>query len=216
MSTSDQELARDVSTPLGEAREGRLEFFRGASLITLSTERSMDDLFRAHFDGPIPHVQTHDGKVSIHYRRISLFDWARFALLWSHHAATITLNAAIPWQLVVHGGLTKLDADLRGGLFSGLKVHDGVSDIEVQLPPPKGIVPIRIRGGASNVELRYPAGTAVSLRIRGGASQLTFDTQHIGSQGGPVRLTTQRYDVQADGYDIEVQGGASALIIDPQ
>ena len=41
--------------------------------------------------------------------------------------------------------------------------------VEVWLPRPAGMVPVRIRGGAAQVRIRRPAGVPVRLRVgRGG------------------------------------------------
>src|SRR5262245_15667453 len=103
----------DFAAPLGAATRGRLEFVRGASLVTIEAGTAMPDLYRAHFEGPVPRVTVRDGVMSIQYRRLSLAEWARYALLWGRHAAEITLNAAIPWQIEIRGGVSKFRADLR-------------------------------------------------------------------------------------------------------
>jgi hypothetical protein len=204
----------DSAAPLGAATRGRLEFVRGASLVTIGAGAAMPDLYRAHFEGPAPRFTLRDGAVSIHYRRLSLTEWARYALLWGRHAAEITLNTAIPWQIEIRGGVSKFRADLRGLRLASLEVRGGASEVEALLPPPSGIVSVRIGGGASNLTLRRPAGTAVGVQVRGGASKLTFDDQHFGAIGGGVRLATTGYSSAADRYDISIAGGASRLTIE--
>src|SRR5262245_2914833 len=178
-----REEHHDSAAPLGRATRGRLEFVRGASLVTIGTGAAMPDLYRAHFEGPAPRVAMRDGTVSIHYRRLSLAEWARYALLWGRHAAEITLNIAIPWQIEIRGGVSKFGADLREMRLESLEVRGGASEVDVLLPPPAGIVTVRIGGGASNVALRRPSGVAVGVQVRGGASKLTFDDQHFGAIG---------------------------------
>src|SRR5881227_529782 len=195
---------RDFTAPLGAATHGRLEFVRGASLITLAADPAMPELFHAHFEGPVPKVQVHAGEVTIQYRRLSLTEWAKYALLWGRHAAAIRLSASIPWQIAIRGGVSKLNADLRGLRLGEFDVRGGASEVEALLPAPAGVVAIRITGGASNVTLYRPAGTAARVQVRSGASRLTFDDQHFGAVGGPVRLATPGYTNAADRYEIEV------------
>jgi hypothetical protein len=209
-----REEHHDSAAPLGRATRGRLEFVRGASLVTIGTGAAMPDLYRAHFEGSAPRVTMGDGVVSIHYQRLSLAEWARYALLWGRHAAEITLNIAIPWQIEIRGGVSKFRADLREMLLTSLVVRGGASEVEALLPPPSGIVTVRIGGGASNVTLRRPSGVAVGVQVRGGASKLTFDDQHFGAIGGGVRLATAGYSSTTDRYDISIAGGASRLIVD--
>src|SRR5262245_46120295 len=204
----------DSAAPLGTATRGRLEFVRGASLVTIDTSMAMPDLYRAHFEGPSPRVAVREGAVSVQYPRLSLAEWARYALLWGRHAAEITLNAAIPWQIEIRGGVSKFRADLREARLTSLEVRGGASEVEVLLPPPTGVVAVRIGGGASNVTLCRPAGVAVGVQVRGGASKLAFDEQHFGAIGGGVRLATAGYSSAADRYEIIVAGGASRLTIE--
>jgi hypothetical protein len=204
----------DSAAPLGATARGRLEFVRGASLVTLGANAAMPDLYRAHFEGPAPRVAVRDGAVSIQYRRLSLAEWARYALLWGRHAAELTLNSAIPWQIEIRSGVSKFSADLREMRLVSLEVRGGASELEVFLPRPSGIVAVRIGGGASNVTLRRPAGAAVGVQVHGGASKLTFDEQHFGAIGGGVRLATTSHSSAADRYDIVIAGGASRLAVE--
>jgi|SRR5215207_6658172 len=86
------------SAPLGAASSGRLQFVRGAANVVLRVDSSIDDLYRARFDGPPPEVHARDGAVTIRYpRTFHPFDWRR-------RTAEVTLNPAIPWQIEFHGG----------------------------------------------------------------------------------------------------------------
>src|SRR5262245_16431595 len=210
--TAEHGEHRAFAAPLGSARAGRLEFARGASLVTIEAS-AMPDLYRARFEGPAPKIQARNGSVIVQYRRLSLAEWARYALLWGHHAAVITLTAAIPWQLFIRDGVSKLTADLRGLQLSGLTVTGGASEVALRLPRPIGVVAIRIAGGASNLALLRPAGVAAAIRVDGGASKLTFDDQHFGGVGGGIRLATPDAQNKADRYEIEIAGGASKLTV---
>jgi len=200
------------AAPLGSARAGRLEFVRGTSLITIDAQ-AMSDLYRARFEGPAPKIQAHNGSVIVQYRHLSLAAWARYALLWGRHAAEITLNAAIPWQIFIRDGVSKLTADLHTLQLSGITVTGGASEVALRLPSPTGVVAIRIAGGASNLSLHRPPGVAAAVRVDGGASKLTFDDQHFGGVGGGIRLATPDATSKADRYEIEIAGGASKLTV---
>jgi hypothetical protein len=205
---------RDSAAPLGAATRGRLEFVRGASLVSIEAGGTTPDLYRAHFEGPAPRIAVRDGAVSVQYLRLSLAEWARYALLWGRHAAEIILNTAIPWQIEVRGGVSKFRADLRELHLTLLEVRGGASELEVMLPPPSGVVAVRIGGGASNVTLRRPTGAAAGIQVRGGASKLIFDEQYFGAIGGGVRMATTSHSRAADRYDIVVAGGASRLTVE--
>jgi hypothetical protein len=208
------EAARDIAAPLGSAAHGHLTFVRGASLVTLTADPALDQLFQAHFEGPAPHVQVAGGVVTIQYGRLSLAEWARYALLWGQHATTIRLNTSVPWQISIRGGISRLNADLRALRLTTLAVGGGASEVRVDLSQPTGVVPIRIAGGASNITLRRPPGVAARVAVRSGASRLTFDEQHFGGVGGTVRLATPGDAHATDRYDIEIAGGASNLTVE--
>jgi hypothetical protein len=212
--THSADLPRHVSAPRGAARQGQLTFVRGAALVTLAALAGSDDLFQADFEGPVPQVDTADGAVTIQYRRFPLIDWARYALLWGPLATSVRLNQALPWEIIVRGGVSRLSADLRELQLSGLQITGGASELTIDLPAPRGVVPIRISGGASKVTLRRPAKAAVRLSIKSGASRVAFDSQYYGAIGGPVRLATPDGAESADRYEIDVRGGASNLDVD--
>jgi hypothetical protein len=195
------------SAPLGAASSGRLQFVRGAANVVLRVDSSIDDLYRARFDGPPPEVHARDGAVTIRYpRTFHPFDWRR-------RTAEVTLNPAIPWQIEFHGGLSGLDADLSVLELGSFEVTGGASGVAVTLPRPSGTVSVRVTGGASDVTIHRPEGVAARIRVGRGVSELAFDEQRFGAIGGETRLQTPGYDGAADRYDVEVAGGASKLSV---
>lgn len=200
--------AKDYTVPLGSITHGRLQFTRGAANVVLRADSSMDDLYRARFDGPPPEVHARDGAVTVRYpRTFHPFDWRK-------RTAEVTLNPAIPWQIEFHGGLSRLDADLSVLELGSFEVTGGASGVAVTLPRPSGTVSVRVSGGASDVSIHRPEGVAARIRVGRGVSKLAFDEQRFGAIGGETRLQTIDYDGAADRYDLEVTGGASKLSID--
>lgn len=201
-------MNRDYTAPLGSITHGRLQFVRGAANVTLSVDSSMEDLYGARFDGPLPEVHAQDGAVTIRYpRTFHPFDWRK-------RAAEVTLNGSIPWQIEFRGGLSRLDADLSELRLGSFEVIGGASGVAVTLPRPSGTVWVRVSGGASDVTIHRPAGVAARVRVGRGASKLTFDDQHFGAIGGETRLQRPDYDGATDRYNVEVTGGASRLTVD--
>jgi hypothetical protein len=200
--------AKDYTVPLGSITHGRLQFTRGAANVVLRADSSMDDLYRARFDGPPPEVHARDGAVTVRYpRTFHPFDWRK-------RTAEVTLNPAIPWQIEFHGGLSRLDADLSVLELGSFEVTGGASGVAVTLPRPSGTIAVRVSGGASDVSIHRPEGVAAGIRVGRGVSKLAFDEQRFGAIGGETRLQTNDYDGATDRYDVEVTGGASKLSID--
>jgi DNA-binding MarR family transcriptional regulator len=197
----------DPSAPRGATTAGRLIFSAGVAHVTIDGEAPPDDLYRAHFDGPVPEIRVQDGTVAVRYRRFSLFEGRP-------RSSRFSLSSAIPWDLEVQGGVARFTADLSRLIVRSLSVKGGGSELEIDLPAPGGVVPLRISGGVSRLTVRRPAGTALSLLISGGASKLAFDGQEFGAMGGPIRLQSREYRESGDHYGLEISGGASRLTIE--
>jgi hypothetical protein len=199
----------DFAAPLGSATSGRLEFARGASRVTLRVDGDLLDLARARFLGVVPMVLADDGRMTIEYPLVSPSEWLRP----NRRAADVALNPSLPWDVVFSRGVSKLRADLAGLSLRSLEIGSGANDVELDLPEPQGVVPLRVKGGVSKVTLRRPAGVPVSLVIAGGASKIALDDQAWGSIGGETRLASLDADGKPDRYEIEIGGGASQLTI---
>ncbi len=198
----------EASAPLGGVTAGRLDFTKGAAKVNIRGDASLEELYRARFDGPAPDVSVHGGTVAIQQRRrFRPFDWRS-------QSADVSLNASIPWAVSLKGGMWKLAADLRELRLESLNVSGGASDVEVWLPAPSGAVPVVVSGGASSVKLHRPAGVPARAAISGGASQLVFDGQRLGGVGGRNVLESPGYEAVADRYELRFSGGASQVVID--
>jgi hypothetical protein len=181
---------------------GRLVFVRGAAHLRIGVDASMQDLYRARFEGKVPDVRVDGGTVTVKYRP-------------SLHVTRgeITLSGRVPWAIKASMGMSGVVADLQDLELTGLEVSGGASRLEVRLPHPKAAVPVRIGAGASNLELIRPAGVPVRVRIRGGASKLAIDDVRVGAAGGKTDWRSPDYDLVQGRYDIEIGAGASKVTI---
>ncbi len=201
--------ADDVQShaPLEGVVAGRLEFTKGAAKVNLRGDVSLTELYRASFEGPAPEITVKGGTVTVQQRRrFRPFDWRA-------QSADFALTAAVPWDISLRGGMWKLVADFSALRVTALEVTGGASDIEVTLPAPVGIVPVRLSGGASEVLVRRPAGTEARAEMSGGASQLIFDGQRLGAVGGRMVLASGGFAEAADRYEIRFTGGASQVTV---
>lgn len=204
--------SRNLSAPLASITRGRLRFVHGASQLILDADRSMPDLYRAHFEGPIPAVRADRGDIRIEYH-LSLGEWARYALLRGRHAAELTLNGSIPWEIRVDGGLSKVTADLRGLTLEGFEVNGGVSKIALTLGRPRGTATMQLTGGASELSIRRPADVPVRLSVSGVGSKVRLDRQSLGTVVGDTSLESPGYPAAANRYDVQVRGSAHKLSV---
>ncbi len=201
--------ADDVQShaPLEGVTAGRLEFTKGAAKVTLRGDGSLTELYQANFVGPAPEITVSGGIVTVRQRRrFRPFDWRS-------QSVDFALSTAVPWDISLRGGMWKLVADFSALRVTALEITGGASDIEVTLPAPVGIVPVRVSGGASEVVLRRPAGTEARAELNGGASQLIFDGQRLGAVGGRMVLSSGGFAEAADRYEIRFTGGASQVMV---
>jgi DNA-binding MarR family transcriptional regulator len=199
----------EFAAPLGSVTGGRLVFERGASDIFVGVDPSIEELFRARFEGPASQVRAQDGTVTVRQRRRHLPSLGR-----DNRANEIWLNESIPWEVEVRGGTSHLAADLGKLELVSLEIKGGASKVELTLPPPSGTVPLRVLGGADGLTVRRPKGVATRVRVSGGASEVVFDEQRHGAVGGETSLQSPGYEHAADRYDVEVSGGVSGLTIE--
>lgn len=196
-----------ASAPLGDLTSAQLVIPSGVPVLKLRASADLATLYRAAFEGPMPDVKTKDGVVTIRYAR-RLWGLAGLSGL-----ADVALSAAIPWRISIQGGVSTITAELGGLELAGLEIKGGMSMIRVELPPPLGVVPIRISGGASEIVVRRPAGSAVRVHLKGWVSAFVFDDQTFGDVGNDVRLQSTNYKATAPYYDIEVSSSASMVTI---
>ncbi len=200
------------SAPLGDLERARLVVSSGISKLTLKADTKSDDLYQARFEGPLPDVRAKDGVVSIRYPR-RLTDWVPGS---SKRIAEVRLTTAIPWWIAIQGGASEVTAKLSGLNLAGLDVNGGMSMIHLNLPTPSvavPVVPIRIRGAASEIIVRRPAGVAVRVHLKGWASQFVFDDETFNNMGNDVRMQSPGFQASAPHYDIEILSSVSAVTV---
>ena len=193
------------SAPLGNLESGRL-VVSGTYRLILRTSDVLDQLYQTHFEGPLPDVKVKDGVVTIRYPR-------RFWILGQQRVTEVMLSTAIPWQIVIMGGASEINAELARLNLDALEVKGGGSIINLDLPTPSSVVPIRISAGASMITIRRPAGVAARAHLKGWGSGFVFDDQTFSDIGNDVRLQSQGYEATAPRYDIEITSSGSMVTI---
>jgi DNA-binding MarR family transcriptional regulator len=206
---------RDVPDPAGDAAttehaaplaglsRARLAFRGGASEVVLRASDGLPELYRAKFEGAVPQVRLREGTVSIQYRGRP-FDWRK-------RRADLTLNASLPWTIEVNGGASQFSAYLDALDLAGFEMIGGVDKMGMSLGRPRGVVPIRISGGANRVQLERPAGVPVRLRVQGGMGKAELDGQKLGASGGETVLHSEGARSATDVFEIEVSGGMAGI-----
>lgn len=194
--------ATEFAGPLVAVEAGHLMFARGAAHLKIQVDDTMDDLYRARFEGKAPDVWADAGVVTVRYRS---------AFRPPH--GEITLSGRIPWTITARFGMSDIMADLEDADLKGFEISGGASQIEARLPEPKDAVPIRIGGGSSRIDLIRPAGVPVRVRVGAGASKLAIDDLDLGAIGGMSDWRSPDYDKARARYDIEIGAGASKVTV---
>jgi hypothetical protein len=182
-------------------KEGHLVFERGAARLTIGVDETMDELFRARFDGKVPEILTEGGTVTVKYR--PGFHPPR---------GELTLSGRVPWAIDARWGMSDVIADLEELELTHLAISGGATRLEVRLPRPRGSVDIRIGGGASHVELIRPGDVPVRVHVGAGTSNLTIDDVAV-EDGLSTDRKTLGYDTATERYDIEIGAGASKVLV---
>lgn len=195
-----------VSAPLGDQASGQL-LVMGSLRLTVRADEGLVDLYQARFEGATPEVKSKEGAVTIRYPRRLLHVGKR------QEAAEVTLNATIPWRIVIQGAASEITTELGGLELTGLEIKGAVSMIRVELPAPSAMIPVRISGSASEIIVRRPAGVAARVHLLGWVSTFIFDDQTFSAVGNDVRLQSRGFAADAPYYDIEVASSASMVTI---
>lgn len=193
------------TAPIGGLDRARLLFKSGAHELLIRGVTDIDDLYRARFDGRVPQVRLRDGVVTIQYKG----GWQ-----WDGHErrTDVSLNAAIPWDVEIVGGASKLQGKFSSLDLRSFSLTGGVDRMRLTLGAPTGDVPIRFTRGANNIRIERPTGVHVQLNLTGGAGRIDFDQQRLGATGDTILETTGASDAP-DRYSIDIVGGAGRITI---
>ena len=192
-----------------EAREGidkaTLDLAVGAGRVQVrSATLGGDQLYTAHVEqqGGSPDVRLDRGTCTL---KISTrLDWIIGARRLRVDAQ---LSDAVAWHVRCATGAIRGEFDLSTAPLSGFDCRTGASQISITLPPPKGVVPLHIVGGAMRVDLVRPAGSALKVQAEGGALRLQADG--TGQDGFGIRgWRSAGFDAAADRYEVSLAGGA--------
>jgi hypothetical protein len=166
--------------PLDGASVGHLRVRRGLDGTTITTDRRLDDLFHGWWTRE-PEIAAENGVITLTY--------PRFRRLARWRADEMRLNASVPWDISIEGGVHRVGADLSNLKLRSLTVGGGAWRFVLVLGRPDGEVRIDLRS-ADQVTIRRPATTEVRVQVVKGASQVAIDHQSYRAIAGEAVLTT--------------------------
>ena len=204
---ADEPATAPSGSLLGPARNMTLRLVRAAN-VTLGTDPSMRELYRTRFEGAPPKVRVRDGVVTVEYQPRLLPG------TWGGHAADVVLSPAAGWRIEAPRGVERLRADLAGTRLLGLEVQHAAANAELTLARPAGPVVLRFDGGARDVTIHRPVGTAAKVSVAGGANGFTFDDQFYKAVAGDAVWKTADFEQAGDRYEIAFTRGVRGIVVD--
>ena len=193
----------DSAEPREDLQQAKLELAIGAGRVDVKSAPLGDQLYRAHLEhaGPSPQIKLDRATGTV--RVSQSFDWFMGARRVQCDAQ---LSDAIPWQVGCSTGAIRGTFDLSTIQLSRFDCQTGASRIELVLGSPKGIVPMRIQGGALTIDVVRPAGAGVKVDASGAAVQLRGDGTRQDGVGS--RSWSSAGADGGDRYELAVSGGA--------
>jgi hypothetical protein len=206
-SPADQVLpvrGQRVTAPLGKAKTRLLEVIGISTLVTVRSVDLGDKLFDiATLDtSAVPKVLNGDSGP-----RLELVQTGATGRV----GAEIQLNSRVKWTLRLTGGSSEQDIDMRAGGLAGIELIGGASRAVLQLPIPKGTVPLTVTGGVSDLNVRTGSGVPVRVRLDKGADSAVIDgSVHQRVRSGTALSSTGWKDSQ-NRYDVSASARVSTL-----
>jgi len=191
-----------------EARDGitkaTLELSVGAGRVDVRSASLGDQLYKAHIEhaGSSPDIRLDRAAATVKIN--TRFDWFMGA---RRLRVETQLSDAVAWDVKCSTGAIRGEFDLSTTQVATFDCRTGASRIDVNLPPPKGVVPVRIDGGALRVDITRPAGAAIRVTSTGGALQLHTDGTHQDGFGNR-EWRSPGFESASDRYEVTVAGGA--------
>jgi hypothetical protein len=168
-----------TKVPRADVAEGHLHIERGLDGVTIKTAAGLGDLLHGAWKTP-PEVAVEGGSVTLRYPRLRRT---------RSGGDVITLNAAVPWDISIDGGVHHVEADLRGIKLRSLTVKGRVSRSVLLLGRPDQDVRLDL-GATDRLTVRRPPEVQVRVRITKGAAQVAIDDQTYRAIGGETVLAT--------------------------
>ena len=199
----------DSSAELGSLSSASVDINAGGAQITVTgTSDIGSNLYKAHIDfgGPKPEVSLdrESGELSISQNSTFFnFGGQRFVL-------DLKLNSSIPWKITQNTGAATATYKLASANITAMEINTGASRDDITLGAPKGVVSVRINGGSLSVHIHRPKGVDAAVDVSGGVVNLEFDGQGYRAVGHVAAGT----EMGADGYRVEINGGACTVTVD--
>ncbi len=193
-----------IALPRGRRTEATLEIAGGTNRLDLKGGAIGDRLLVATIPGGASRLTLDGDRVKFAGRKLSFF---------GHGAAVFKLSDAVRWTVAIRGGANVLDADFSALGLTECSIAGGTTSGTLVLGQPVGTSRIEIRGGATAIVLRRPAGVPLRVRRRGGIGEVKFDG-HTATSGSRIEVQSPDFARATERFDVAVRGGITRLAIE--
>jgi hypothetical protein len=196
-----------LTAPVGGRTSAAFDLVDGAASVRVSAGDLRGDLYR---------VSTPDGS-GVTPRIEQSGDGVRLRLTPTAHGGPvrieIVLSTAVRWSLRLDGGTEHTQVDLTGAQVDAVDLGGGANRIDLTLPAPRGLMPVRMTGGVDQFRMRVADATPVRVRVQSGAGEVTLDgATHRGIAPGKS-FTAYGWGSGGAGIDLFAVAGMSALTV---
>jgi hypothetical protein len=209
---SDLTQTMDASDTVGNLNQATLNVDAGVATMTVAGSSALGpELYRAHIEyagtKPAVSLDRSTGNLRISQNNdFAFFASRRFVL-------DLQINSAVSWDVRANTGATNDTLKLSAVRVGSIMLNAGASRTDITLGRPVGIVRISVDGGAITLHVHRPSQSEASVQVSGGAVSLNADGRQLRGIG-EQSWQSNGYMGAADAYQVEINGGTSAVTMD--
>lgn len=200
-------LSRPLTAPLGTARTRVFEVTGASTVLHVRSAKLGDALYRV--------TTTGSGAVP---KLVGTARGPRLELTRTRGAGVqgvdIQLNAEVSWTIRLAGRSSEQDVDMRAGGLAGVELTGGALSAVLQLPVPKGTVPLSVTDTVRQLIVHAQIGTPVRLRLSAGAGAATVDGVTYRNVKTGTVLTPAGWQSAGNRYDVAISAAVSSASVD--
>jgi hypothetical protein len=200
-------VATSISGPVGGVSAATFDLVDGAGSVTMRAAPLGADLYR------VATPAGSDVAPRIERAGSSLKLFLPHGSKGAPDEVDILLNADIRWTLRLDGGAVHKTVDLTRATVDAIDLSGGARTIELALPAPQGLMPVRMAGGVDQFRVSLPGATPVRVRVQSGAGAVTLPGSAYRGIAPGRSFTANGWGSGATGVDLLAEAGMAALTV---
>jgi hypothetical protein len=209
LSRDEQRPPESLTHALDGAARARIALHHGAGTLRVTGGASNGLAFEGSFVGGAHEEAARTGDhldaTLRHPRDVEGYIRSPHALDWD-----VALTNAIPVDLDVRSGASRVHLDVSTLTLSSLSLKTGASETDIDLPD-RGRFTVDIDAGAAEVTVRVPPGMAASIRSRSALATVDVDEARFPRAFGGFR--SPDFDAAEHRTEIDIEGGVASFTV---